>query len=65
MKDNILLTMKHHYQAEISKHKLNIEIMLENPTAIPEHESFTSAIDKELELMTSARDKLETLIEQF
>jgi hypothetical protein len=65
MKDQILLTLKQHYEAEVSKHKINIEIMLENPRAIPEHESFTSAIDKELELMTSARDKLETLIEKF
>jgi hypothetical protein len=65
MKDLILHTLKQHYEAEVSKHKMNIEIMLENPIAIPEHEAFISAMDKELELMTSARDKLETLIEKF
>lgn len=65
MKDQIMNTMRSLYEMKVHEHKLNIDIMLANPTAIPEHESFSSAIDKELELMAAANDKLETLKHYF
>ena len=39
--------------------------MLENPRAIPEHENFVQAIDKELGELADAQDKLEALVEYF
>ena len=65
MKDKILLTLKKHYEAKIEEHRLNIDIMLENPRAIPEHENFVQAIDKELGELADAQDKLEALVEYF
>ena len=65
MKDKILLTLKKHYEAKIEEHRLNIDIMLENPRAIPEHENFVQAIDKELSDLANAQDKLEALVEYF
>lgn len=65
MKDNIINTMVQYYQAEISRRKLNIDVMLANPRAIPEHESFTDAIDKELIELINANDKLHALSEHF
>ena len=65
MKDKILLTLKKHYEAKIDEHKLNIDIMLENPRAIPEHENFVQAIDKEHDELADAQDKLEALVEYF
>ena len=64
-KDKILLTLKKHYEAKIEEHRLNIDIMLENPRAIPEHENFVQAIDKELAELADAQDKLEVLVEYF
>ena len=39
--------------------------MLSNPIAIPEHENFVAAIDKELSAMADAKDKLDLLKEYF
>jgi hypothetical protein len=65
MYDKIVLTLKQHYESKITEHKLNIDIMLSNPTSIPEHSNFVSEIDKELSLMSEAKDKLEALKEYF
>jgi hypothetical protein len=65
MKENIIETLKKHYEAKILEHKLNIDIMMANPRAIPEHENFSYAIDKELAELANAHDKLEALLEYF
>jgi hypothetical protein len=49
MKDNIVTTLEQYYRSKIAQHKLNIDIMIANPRAIPEHENFIGAIDKELD----------------
>jgi hypothetical protein len=65
MKDNITDTLKKYYEAKIAEHKLNIDIMMVNPRAIPEHENFTQAINKELSELADAHDKLQALKEYF
>ena len=65
IKQNIKDTMIKKYEAEIYQHQLNINIMMTNPIARPEHEDFVSAIDKELDLLSNAKDKLEALKEYF
>jgi hypothetical protein len=65
MKENIIDTLKKHYEAKILEHKLNIDIMIANPRAIPEHENFVQAIDKELSELANAHDKLEALLKYF
>lgn len=65
MKDKIIIALEQYYEALIAQHKLNIDIMLANPRSIPEHENFTGAIDKELEGLVNANDKLQALKEYF
>ena len=65
MKDKIITTLEQHYEAKVAQHKLNIDIMMANPRAIPEHENFTQAIDKELSELADAHDKLQALKEYF
>jgi len=65
MKEKIVYTLIKHYEAKIDQHMLNINIMMANPRAIPEHEDFVSAIDKELGHVAEAKDKLEVLKEYF
>jgi hypothetical protein len=62
---DILKTVAKQYEAQIAKHKLNIEILLNNPTSIPEHSDFIAEIDKELSSLAEAKDKLECLTDQF
>lgn len=65
MQDKIVNTMISYYESVVAQHKLNIDIMLANPRAIPEHENFTEAIDKELTELVNANDKLHALKEYF
>jgi len=65
MREKIIETLVRHYESKIDQHMLNINIMIANPRAIPEHEDFVSAIDKELGHVSEAKDKLEALKEYF
>jgi hypothetical protein len=61
MQSKIIDTLYVHFNAHISKHKMNILIMLENPIAIPEHTDFLESIEKELESIAEYMDKIEAL----
>ena len=65
MKDKIIITLEQYYESKVAQHKLNLDIMMPNPRAIPEHENFTEAVDKELEQLANAHDKLQALKEYF
>jgi molybdenum cofactor biosynthesis enzyme MoaA len=65
MKENILNTLKASFEASIQKHKLNIEIMLNNPMAIHEHTDFMGAVELELAQIAEYEDKLEALTKYF
>lgn len=65
MRTEILYALKAKYLGDVQAHKLNIDILLNNPRAIPEHEDFVSAIDKELTKLVDALDKLNTLTKEF
>ena len=54
-----------HFESHILKHKMNIEIMLNNPIAIPEHTDIMSAIEAELAHIAEYDDKLEMLNKHF
>jgi len=53
--------LQKHFTAQIDKHKLNVQILLENPRAIPEHTDFAEAVEKELEQVAHWNDMLEAL----
>lgn len=61
MKNLILQTLREHFVAHINKHKVNIEIMLDNPMAIHEHTDYMGAIELELAQIAEYQDKLEAL----
>lgn len=44
---------------------MNVEVMLNNPIAIPEHTDIMDAIEKELAIMAEYSDKLEMLKKYF
>jgi hypothetical protein len=65
MKKRILEASKAHFEAHILKHQVNIETILNNPMAIPEHTDIMEAVEKELALMAEYDDKLEMLNKYF
>lgn len=61
MRKDIINALRLKLHSEIELHRTNINIMLENPTAIQEHQDLVSAIETELRKMSEAKDMLETL----
>jgi hypothetical protein len=61
MKEQIIANLRMFFEANINRHKNNIEILLENPRSIPEHTDFHEAIEEELTKMAEWMDKLEAL----
>jgi hypothetical protein len=61
MRRDIINALRLKLHSEIELHRMNINVMLENPTAIQEHQDFMSAIESELRKMSEAKDMLETL----
>lgn len=65
MEQRILGALESHFEAHILKHQVNIEVILANPIAIPEHVDVMEAIESELAKMVEYKDKLEALREYF
>lgn len=64
MRQQIIDVLKQHFAAHILKHKMNVDIMMNNPMAIHEHTDLMDAIEKELAQMAEYSDKLE-MLEKF
>jgi hypothetical protein len=65
MKDRILEASRAHFESHILKHRVNVETILNNPIAIPEHTDILDAVEKELAVMAEYEDKLEMLNKYF
>jgi hypothetical protein len=61
MRQQIIGVLKQHFEAHILKHKMNVDIMLNNPMAIPEHTDLMDAIEKEVAQISEYMDKLEVM----
>jgi hypothetical protein len=62
---DLIDTSKLHFKAHIERHRINIEVMLANPIAIPEHTDIMEAVEAELAKMAEYQDKLEMLLKYF
>jgi hypothetical protein len=65
IRQSIIDTSKQHFTAHINRHRINIEVMLSNPTAIPEHTDIMEAIEIELTKMAEYQDRLDMLEQYF
>ena len=65
MRNKIITASRLHFQSHIEKHRVNVEIMLNNPMAIHDHTDLMSAIEKEIELISEYEDKLAVLEKYF
>ena len=65
MKEQLVQALKSKYSADYQMHKANLDIYLTNPVGIGEHPQHFEEMDKLVESMTAARDKLEVLDKEY
>ncbi len=65
MRTILIEASKQHYLSHIEKHRVNVEVILNNPTAIADHSDIMDAIEKEIALIAEYMDKLEVLEKYF
>ena len=61
MREALLTALEARYEAQISEAHAVIKIYLENSVGIGEHPQHIDEIDKQLQIITDAEEKLETL----
>jgi len=65
LRAKMIAATRAHAIAHIEKHKMNVEVYLENPAGIGEHSDIMDAIEKEIEEMAKYQDHLEILDTYF
>jgi hypothetical protein len=65
MRKQLIEASKKHFESHIEKHRMNVEVMLHNPTAIHDHADIMDAIEKEIAYIAEYMDKLEVLEKYF
>ena len=65
MRKQLIDTSTQHFLSQIEKHRMNVEVMLNNPTAIHEHSDIMEAIEREVGKMAEYQDKLEIMERYF
>ena len=58
-------SLKNHAVAHIEKHRMNVEVYLNNPVGVGEHSDIMDTIEKELNQMAEYHDQLEILNTYF
>ena len=61
LRDDFLKASKKRFEAEVEKHRVNVENMLNNSVGVGEHPDIMDSIEAELEKMSGYHDKLEML----
>ena len=65
MRKKLIEASKQHYLAHIEKHKINVEVILNNPMASHDHSDIMDAIEKEVAQIAEYMDKVEVLEKYF
>tara|TARA_R100001126_G_C4773117_1_gene123396 strand:+ start:260 stop:502 length:243 start_codon:yes stop_codon:yes gene_type:complete len=65
LRDEILNALVSHAEGEIAIHKANVEVYLNNPAGIGEHSDILPSMQKELDSIAAANDRLEILHKYF
>ena len=65
LRSNMLGAAYNHARAHVEKHRVNVEVYLQNPVGVGEHSDVMDAIEKELEEMAKYEDHMEILDRYF
>lgn len=61
MRDDYIDALRMNFKAQIEKHRINVENLMNNSVGIGEHGDVMDEIEKELGMMADNSDKLEML----
>jgi len=59
IRDKIVQSLVDSFKAQKRRHMVNVEVMLNNPMAIPEHGDLLAELEKEIEKIAEYSDKIE------
>ena len=65
LKEILISAAKKHAEAEIDLHKANIEVYMQQVVGIGENSDIIETVQKELDKMATAHDRLEMLNKYF
>jgi len=65
MRTQLINTAQAYFKSHIDRHRMNVEIMLNNPTAIYDHSNWMAAMETEIAHMAEYQDKLDILETYF
>lgn len=65
MRNKLIKAAAAHFESQIEKHRMNVEIMLNNPMAIHDHTDWMTAMENEIAHIAEYEDKLEVLNKYF
>ena len=65
MRAQMIEALKEHAEANIKKHKMNVEIYLEKAVGVGEHSDIMETIEKEIGKIAEYHDQLEVLENYF
>jgi hypothetical protein len=65
MREEMINALKNHAVAHIEKHRMNVEVYLNNPVGVGEHSDIMDTIEKELNAIAEYHDQLEVLNTYF
>tara|TARA_B110000483_G_scaffold132986_1_gene159110 strand:+ start:698 stop:901 length:204 start_codon:yes stop_codon:yes gene_type:complete len=65
LKQIIINAARKHAEAEVDLHKANIEVYMQSVVGIGEHSDIIETVQKELDKMATADDRLEMLNKYF
>ena len=65
LRDDLISASEKHFIAHIEKHRINVEVLLENSVGVAEHPDIMDTIEKELAVISEYEDKLAVLRKYF
>jgi hypothetical protein len=64
-REDLIKVSELYFNAQIEKHKVNVENLLENIVGVAEHSDIIETIEKELQVIAGYDDKLNVLQKYF
>tara|TARA_B100001029_G_C14783893_1_gene298034 strand:+ start:338 stop:547 length:210 start_codon:yes stop_codon:yes gene_type:complete len=65
MREKMISALLAHAQGDIQKHKMNVEVYLNNPVGIGEHSDIMEAIENELNMIAKYEDQVMVIKKHF
>jgi len=65
LRDDLISASEKHFIAHIERHRINVEVLLENSVGVAEHPDIMDTIEKELAIISEYEDKLAVLRKYF